>query len=198
MHLPENRVLEGLSLKDFKNNLKDQRISLVFSGMFSQQMLSLLGMSLRRVPNSETVARRLFSLIIEMTQNIRHYSAQKVFSEQDGREIGIGIIGVGESSKHHIVSSGNYARPRDVDNIRARCEQVNAIAEDSRALRDLYKEVRSQNWRIDEFGNQKPGANLGFIDMVRKSKNPLDYSIVQPKGEEYAFFVLTVKIDKAL
>ena len=193
MHYLENRVIEGLSLSNFKTGLKERKISLVFSGMFSQEILSLLGVSLRRLENSEVVARRLFGMVIEMTQNIRHYSAQRQFSEQDSREIGVGIIGIGQTERHHIVSSGNYANDADIENIIRNCSYVNSIAHDPKLLKEAYRARRMEEQRDD-----KPGANLGFIDMARKSGNSLEYSIDRHEGEQEAFFILTVKINKDL
>ncbi len=49
-------------------------------------------------------------------------------------------------------------------------EQINNLDKDG--LKDLYKEI-IKNTTISEKG----GAGLGFVDMARKSGQPLEYSI---------------------
>jgi hypothetical protein len=62
-------------------------MSLAFQGIISQDILSLVGTTLRKKPNSEIVSKRLFSIVVEMAQNIYHYSASRAYSEKDKKEI---------------------------------------------------------------------------------------------------------------
>jgi hypothetical protein len=123
-----------------------------------------------------------------MAQNIHHYSAEKIYSEKDQKDIGIGIIAISESDDHHVVSSGNYISSKEVENLVSRSEFINTLSDDE--LKEYYREQRRAPQRKD-----KPGANLGFIDMVRKSGNPIDV-MIKKYNDELSFFILTVKINK--
>ncbi|GAB4327674.1 MAG: hypothetical protein OHK0038_01410 [Flammeovirgaceae bacterium] len=180
--------LERFSVKSFKEQLSGHRISLAFHGMFSQDVLSLIGLSLKNTPDSQVLSKRLFGIVIEMAQNIHHYSAEKVWSEKDQRKIGIGVITISENDEYYIVSSGNYADIKDVPNIVERSNYINKLSPDE--LRDYYRDQRKAPQR-----EGKPGANLGFIDMVRKSGNPIDV-IIKDYNDAMSFFILTVKINK--
>lgn len=180
--------LERFSVKSFKEQLAGHRISLAFHGMFSQDVLSLIGLSLKNTPDSQVLSKRLFGIVIEMAQNIHHYSAEKVYSAKDQREIGIGVIAIAENDEYYIISSGNYASVKDVPNIKERCDYINKLSPDE--LREYYREQRKAPPRPG-----KPGANLGFIDMVRKSENPIEVNFKE-YNDEMSFFILTVRINK--
>jgi hypothetical protein len=181
---------ENFSVKTFKDQLTRHRIALAFHGMFSHDVLTLIGNSLKNSPDSGVIAKRLFAIVVEMAQNIHHYSAEKEFSAKDKREIGLGIVAVGEADQHYAISSGNYIWNKDVDPILARSRFINKL--DRSELREYYRVQRKTPQRKD-----KPGANLGFIDMVRKSGNPVDV-MIRDYDDEKSFFILTVKVDKTL
>ncbi len=180
--------LEHFSVKTFKDLLFANRISLAFHGLFSQDVLTLIGHSMKKTPDDQLLSKRLFGIVIELAQNIHHYSAQKVYSEKDKRDIGIGIVAIGETDDYHIISSGNYIVNSEVEVIRTRSEYINGL--DAEALKEYYKEQRKAPQRAN-----KPGANLGFIEMVRKSGNPIDV-IIKDYDDKMSFFTLTVKINK--
>jgi hypothetical protein len=156
--------------------------------MFSQDVLSLIGLSLRNTPDSMRTSKRLFALVVEMTQNIHHYSAQKMFSQKDNRDVGVGVIAISETSEFYQVSSGNYAFKNDAKVLMDRSRYINSLDEDS--LKNYYAEMRRQPQRPD-----KPGANLGLIDMRRKSGHPIEV-LIEDVDHNLSFYTLTVRIKK--
>lgn len=186
----EQKTKEYFSVKTFRDRLVEHRISLAFHGMFSQDVLTLIGKTLMSTPDSQMLSKRLFAIVIEMAQNILHYSAERVFSEKDGREIGVGIVAICQSDDQVVVSSGNYIQKRELQALQERAAYINTL--DEGQLRDFYRDQRKAPQR-----EGKPGANLGLIDMARRSGNPIqvdafDYS------EELAFFILTIRVNKAI
>ncbi len=179
---------DRFSIKQFKERFEHHRISMAFQGILSQDILTLLGQSLRNIPNNQVLAKRLFGLAVEMTQNIHHYSAQKVYSDKDEREIGMGIVCIGQDDETHFITSGNYIFEKDVKVVLQRSAYINSLSEEE--LKEYYREQRRAPQRKD-----KPGANLGFIEMRRKSGNPVEVEIIE-LGEGMSFFVLSVKINK--
>lgn len=179
---------ERFSVKTVKDSLRDHRIQMVFQGMFSQDILTLIGLSLRRRPNSEILSRRLFALVIEMSQNIYHYSTRKIYSDKDKRYIGTGIIGLGEDEEYNILVSGNYMDTSKTQALLDRSSYINTL--DDAGLKKYYQEQRKKP-RTDGM----PGANLGLIDMRRKSGNLIGVHVMKI-DEKDSFFVLTLKIRK--
>ncbi|PWJ44701.1 SiaB family protein kinase [Sediminitomix flava] len=184
----EETQREFFSLKTFKEQLGAHRLSLSFQGMFSQDVLSLIGHTLKNAPDSRILSKRLFGLVVEMAQNIHHYSAEKVFSEKEQRDIGIGVVAIGESEEHHIICSGNYVENNVVEPMIERANYINQLSPEE--LKQFYKEQRRAPQR-----KNKPGANLGFIEMVRKSVNPIDVRVEQV-DDKLSFFTLTVRVNK--
>jgi hypothetical protein len=179
---------EEFSVKQFKDQFRGHRLSLAFQGIFSQDVLTLLGQTFKRSPQSEMLSKRLFGIVIEMAQNIHHYSAIKEFSEKEKRDIGIGIIAVGETDDSYLVSSGNYVYVEDADIIRTRSNFINQLTE--KELKEYYRQQRKAPQR-----EGKPGANLGFIDMTRKAGKPIGVDLIDSDLGK-SFFILTVRIDK--
>ncbi|KXX69948.1 hypothetical protein AVL50_13815 [Flammeovirga sp. SJP92] len=182
--------MEHFSVKTFKQQLAMKKISLAFQGIFSQDVLALIGKSLRNTPESRVIAKRLFAIVIEMAQNIHHYSAEKQYSEKDGRDIGVGIVAIAEDDHHYIITSGNCIVKTEVPPLIERANYINGLSPEK--LKEFYREQRKAPQR-----EGKPGANLGFIDMVRKSGNPIEINIKE-YDETRSFFILSVRVNKEL
>jgi len=168
--------------------VRENSISLAFQGIISQDILSLIGLSLKRRPDSEIVAKRLFGIVVELAQNIYHYSASKAFSEKDKRDIGVGIITIGEAKNYYVVNSGNLIETESTGKVIARCAHVNSLGDED--LKQFQKEQR----RMPHQGGGT-GANIGLIEMVRRSGNPIIYS-VDPVSAGYSFLTLSIRINK--
>jgi len=87
-----------------------------------------------------------------------------------------------------VVSSGNYVSNSNLEEISQRFAEINHLSEEE--LKKLYKAQRKMPQR-----KNKPGANLGFIDMRRKSGNPIDHLFIK-SDQQKIFFVLSVKVNK--
>ncbi|MDW7695585.1 SiaB family protein kinase [Flammeovirgaceae bacterium SG7u.111] len=183
-----DKFYEHFSVKQFRNEIKSNSISMAFQGAFSKDILSLIAINLKKIPNSDFVSKKIFALVVEMAQNVHHYSAKRVYSKELQRDIGIGILTISENDDCYIISSGNYIYQKDGIEIDDRFAKINHLSSDE--LKELYKKQRKQPQRKD-----KPGANLGFIDMRRKSGHPLDY-MIKKIDENESFFILSVKINK--
>ena len=85
------------------------------------------------------------------------------------------------------ITTGNFVRNDQIEELRAKLEIVNELNEDG--LRELYR-TKLQN----ECRTMKGTAGLGLIDIARKSKNKLDYEIINVT-ESISFFCLSVVID---
>ncbi|UZR95693.1 SiaB family protein kinase [Chondrinema litorale] len=181
---------DSFSLRRFHEDLERNAISLAFHGSFSQDTIGLINISLQQNDNAKTLTKRIFSLVVEMGQNIHHYSAKKIYSNKYEREIGVGVLAISETESYYVITSGNFIDQKDGVEIGERFEEINDMNEDE--LKNLYKERRKMPQRPD-----KPGANLGFIDIRRKSGNRIDYEI-REINHNNSFFILSAKINKSI
>jgi len=179
---------EKFSMHQFYTDVRKNNISLSFQGIMSQEVLSLIGLSLKRRPDNEVIAKRLFGIVVELAQNIYHYSASKAYSEKDQREIGVGIITIGEDKLHYVVNSGNLVETGNTPPIMERCDYINSL--DDVGLKQFYKQQRRMPQRPD-----KPGANIGLIELKRRSGNPLRYDVRQVDNT-LSFLTLSIRINK--
>jgi hypothetical protein len=181
---------QPFSIYQFFSQLKSHHFSMVAQGLISQDILSLIALSLKRRPDNEVVARRLFALVVELSQNIFHYSAIKEFSVKDQREIGVGIVAVGESDTHYLVASGNVAHTESASYIARQCDYINTL--DSEELKQYYREQRRQPAREGSVG-----GSIGLIEIARKSGSPIHYEII-PMEDGNVFLIFVAKVSKSV
>lgn len=179
---------QPFSIHQFYNQLRQHHLHMVAQGLISQDILSLIALSLKRRPDNEVLARRLFAIVVELSQNIFHYSAIKEFSVKDQREIGVGIVAVGESDTHYVVASGNVAKPENAAFISRQCDYINTL--DSEELRQYYREQRRQPAREGSVG-----GSIGLIEIVRKSGSPIRYEII-PLEDGNVFLIFVASVSK--
>lgn len=177
---------EKLTLFNYFNDMNKQEIILTFKGTISQEILADVGISLRSKLGSQNVGKKTFAIFVELAQNIYHHSAQKEFSTSKGRTAGVGVILIQNQKDHLVISSGNLIETYKAETLVNRCDYINTLTEDE--LKDYYVAMR-----------KKPtggvGANIGLIDMARRSGNKLGYQVVKI-DEHHSFFALSIKVSK--
>jgi len=132
--------------------------------------------------------RKVFSVFIELTQNINQYSAERDPLNGTDKGVGTGIIIVSEGDDSYTITSGNLVENAQLAQIRDHCDRIKTL--DSEGLKKLYKE---QIKRPRESGRK--GAGVGLIDIARKSRSRLKYKI-NSIDEHHSFFELAVNIKK--
>lgn len=180
--------MSNIDLHALRQSFDRDRIMLSFNGPFSQSLIEELGKALKSYLEAEDAstgsAMDVFSVYIEMTQNIRNYTAAKGYN--DGDSSGIVVIGRYDNG-HYFVSAGNVVDEADG---RALAERVKSLAAlDKAALKAAYKE-QLRRPRDETTGG---GAGLGFIDMARKANSPLMCD-VRPASAGRSFFSLHVTL----
>lgn len=133
--------------------------------------------------SSNSIALRVFSMVVEQAQNIIHYSAEKCVkndSEGEERELSIGIIAVGYEGEHYFVVSGNMIEEENVEGLRNRLAKLQKM--DKNELKKHYKEERKKGPAITS-----KGAGLGFIDMAKKASKPIEFDF-KKIDDKFSFF----------
>jgi hypothetical protein len=179
-------VLEKTSLNvfDLYSTMFSNRVLLIYQGLFDQQMiktvLSMTEMKLVKENVNENVKKKVFNIMMEGLQNICKHQFIKDETSHNP------MLLISRDDNHHHIFTGNTIHNSKIELVSSKIEQVNGLDKDG--LKELYKKARL-NSVISEVG----GAGLGFIDMARKSENPLEYRFF-PINENYSFFILQVKI----
>jgi len=179
-----------LELLEYYKKMCERNIVLDFQGALSQDMVvgmaELIKSKFSQELGKTNMVKRLFSIFIEMVQNIASYSAERVHLNNKTGDVGAGIIVVTEENKIYTITSGNLVNNPAVPQIMEHCQHINRMEKEE--LKQLYKtQIKSSR----EKG--KKGAGLGLIDIARKSGNQIRFKIT-PVDDSHSFLVLSVKI----
>jgi hypothetical protein len=176
------------SLAALREFFSAERILICFNGPISRTLISEIGVALKDHIESTRdcmgAAMDVFSVYIEMSQNIRHYSASQHFVEPEATA----TVVIAESGDgHYVVSAGNVVQQADGEALLERVQHLASL--DKVQLKVLYKE----QLRRPRSEGVTTGAGLGLIDVARKSSAPLQCSLdVLDAG--MAFFTLRATI----
>lgn len=166
-----------------------QHIMLCFNGLFTATLIDEIGKALRHHmqnnAESPTAITDVFSVYIEMTQNIRHYTVNEQLADQ--RAISTIVVSRSDDGRY-TVSAGNVVRLGDAERLCARIAELNEL--DKVELKAEFKKQLRQPRDALAANN---GAGLGLIDMARKAAAPL-WADTQPIDDDYVFFSLRVII----
>ncbi|KHD09179.1 hypothetical protein PN36_01165 [Candidatus Thiomargarita nelsonii] len=173
-----------------KTELDTQGILFSFSGPLSQTLLLEMGDTLRNKMTLEkaspSTTLKVFSMLVEQTQNIIHYSAAKKKSAYSKEAVTDGIIVVGYENGHYYVLCGNLVSNQKINSITNQLSQLQRMDKDD--LKDYYKEQRRKGPHADS-----KGAGLGFIEMARRSSTPIEFNF-QNFDERLSFFSLKTSV----
>ena len=182
--------MDKLKLFEYYNKMCDQNIVLDFQGVISQDLL--VGMA-EMIKNKFTLkfgktklVKKMFSVFIELAQNIAYYSFERVELERGKEKIGAGIIVVTEQDTYYTITSGNKIEKGKVDEVIVKCKHLNGLDEGD--LKTYYKEKLRE-----PRPEGKKGGGVGLIEILRKSKSKLEYEVT-PINDIESFLVLSVKI----
>lgn len=181
-----------LELLEYYKKMSERHIILDFQGAISQEMLVGMAELIKHKFSQELgdvgAVKKIFSVFIEMAQNIAHYSAERVHLDNHPTDVGAGIIVVTEESKNYIITSGNLVGNGTIGEVTTHCDTINSM--DQLKLKQFYKR---QIKACREEG--KKGASIGLIDIARKTGNPIRYKVT-PIDDINSFLVLSVKIQE--
>lgn len=182
--------MTNLDLFEIKKSFQRDGTLICFAGPFSHSIIEELGNAVRRYLETEQVGKAsmmdVFSIFIEQTQNVRNYAVSKAAAGDANPDYSHGIVVIGKSAAHYLISAGNLVETGDVGECVALIEHMRSL--DKAALKALYKE----RLRIAPTAG-KSGAGLGLIDMARKSALPLEYHL-RRIDDRYSFFSVRATI----
>jgi len=170
-----------------RERLLESRTLLCFNGPISRSLIEEFGNALKRYLELDQVkpseAMDVFSVYIEVTQNIRHYTQSRGYADADSAA----TVVISREDGHYVVSAGNLVESADGTGLVERIRNLAAL--DKAELRALYK----TQLRLPRDPARPESAGLGLIEIARRASAPLQASLGVPIGER-AFFSLSVVI----
>lgn len=172
---------------DFCQGAVDQGVLFYYAGEVSQNVIGTMSDSLKQrldaAGASGTARRKIFSVFIEMAQNIVHYA-----SLGDGQQSKVGAlaVGKGEDGKFYVLC-GNPVPIEHVERIKGKVDPLRSMSVDE--IKAAYKEqLRNDEHDKDQVSR---GAGLGFLTVAREASEPIEYQIVyRSDNAQFAEFYL--------
>jgi hypothetical protein len=131
------------------------------------------------------ISQKVLYMFVEQAQNITRYSPDQIQNpEQASMSYGSVAIGT-EDDKFYIMCSNRIEKTK-VSALKEKLEAISAMNPEE--LKALYKE----KMRSDPDEGSK-GASLGFIEMARKSSEPIEFDFID-NDETFDCFTLKVVI----
>ncbi len=172
-----------IGLFKLRNELIENGIIFSFSGTLSQNIISSIAETFEEKMQKSNIKfsliQNIFSVFIEQIQNILSYSNHL-------NDFSIIAIGFNKHLNKYYVLSGNMIGLDKKDKIKDRIEKVNSM--DKKELRTHYKELRKSGK-----DTHKRGAGLGFVEMAKKSTEPIEF-MFEDFDDKFTFFTLKVII----
>lgn len=174
-------------LMDVGNETGQKTFSFLYEGVCDNKFLitytDFLSGSFEQVMTPQEFKVVLFCSN-ELLQNIGFYSTER---EPAGEETaaGKGKFSLAGNESEITLTSENSVTPEQFQKISARLDNYNSLNADD--LKALYKQKLK-----DESPDDSKGGGIGFLEIIRKSKNPLTYSV--RKEENKLHLILQTKL----
>jgi hypothetical protein len=177
----------GKSVTQLERIMAENNIYLIWSGHLSpdvgNEVLSFTETRLEEDDIESNLRRRVFSVLVEILENVAKYSPGVEAEEQSGMPVA--MIRLVEDE--YALTTGNLILNTDVDQLKAKLDIIND--NDKIGLKELFKKsISGQTISTDSTGN------MGLIDMARKSGSKLVYQF-EKISDLYSYYTLTVKVE---
>jgi hypothetical protein len=178
----------NLSLHDYYISVLKDNTLIFYKGAFDEKIISEVSQNIRRFAvGSSVVGKKLFSIFIELAQNIAFYSAERNIINNKLHGSGVGLIIIHEYSEHYTVKTGNLVGNKDSIKLAHKCSAINSLNRDG--LRQLKRRQRNQP------SVNKDSGNIGLIQVALLGNSPLRMNL-QNVDDNYSFFSLEIDVLK--
>jgi hypothetical protein len=179
--------MHSVDLLSIRQEFNQKNILLCFNGPISRSLIEEIGNALksylRHDEASPSASMDVFSVYIEMTQNIRHYAQSKGYPDANG---GATVVVGRLDQQHYWVLAGNVVERDDGQALQQRVEALSSM--DKAALKAAYKAQLRQPRDKDSVS----GAGLGLYEIARKASQPLSCRLEQTPDNRAFFSLLAI------
>ncbi len=182
----EDNPFSSSSTLQLEKLMKDRNIDVMWSGHLSgeiaKEVLAFAETSLKDDDVETDLRRRVFSILIELLENVAKYNPGK----EAEAEFGLPVVMICSDENMYTITSGNLIAAGNVKNLRDKIEDINNS--DRRGLVEMMADsLVHQNIHDDTTGN------MGLLEMARKSRNKLQY-LFEKVNDSYSYYVLEIMV----
>lgn len=170
--------------------LADEQIVLSYQGLLDGDLIDMLiQITERKLTKTKTktrVKKKLINILVECLQNSLHYASRH--EEDDLLSSSNFLILTKSSENKYKLFTGNYVTNEKASDLERRLEDIVNLSPEK--LQEYYLEALNK----DELP-QEGGAGLGLVDIMRRSKNQMQYGLEKVNGQDkYTLFGLQIEI----
>jgi hypothetical protein len=186
-HGIKEKPFQGKDISQLERMMAENNVYLMWSGHISsdvgKEVLSFTETKLAEEDIESNLRKRVFSILVEILENVAKYSPGREAEEQYGMPVAI----IKLVNKEYTLSTGNLILNTEVDHLKEKLDTINTY--DKVGLKELFrKSLSGQTINSDSTGN------MGLIDMARKSGSKLLYQF-EKKSDLYSYYTLKVKVE---
>jgi hypothetical protein len=188
-HNGENeKPYAGDSIAHMERIMAVNNIYLVWSGHLStdveKEVLTFTETKLEEEDVEMNLRRRVFSILVEILENVAKYCPGKEAEEKFGMSVAL----IRMEDEVYCLTTGNLIRNENVEDLKSKLDIINL--NDKVGLKELFRSsISGQTIKSESTGN------MGLIDMARKSGSKLAYQFEQI-NDLYSYYILTVKVEE--
>ncbi len=186
----EEKSFTGQNVIKFERMMAKNSIYLIWSGHLNhdvgKEVISFTEKKLNEENIEQSLRRRVFSIIVEMIENVAKYSPGREDEEKYGMPVALLRF---KHGRYHI-STGNLIKNDRTGALKEKMDVIKRL--DNGELRDYFR--RSLSVQTSE---TESTGNMGLIDMAWKSGNKLYYQL-RPINDIYSYFTITTRIDSQI
>ena len=167
--------------------IQDKQILISYKGPVTPVIMAEISRDIQdKLAENPRASRKVFSVFMELAQNILYYSSEKI--QYAGRIDSVGMLRILELDDHYVFSCGNTINREHVEQLIESCNTINSLDKDE--LRKLKRHQRRQ-----PSSEISQGAGIGLVQVAIISGNPLEIQ-AQDLDDDHSIFTLSVNINK--
>jgi hypothetical protein len=188
IHFGENeKPFSGKAVSQLEKLMAENDVYLIWSGHISadveKEVITFTETKLAEEDIELNLRRRIFSVLVEILENVAKYSPGREPEEKFGMPVAM----IRLEDDVYTLTTGNLILNENVEDLKGKLDIINKF--DKVGLKELFrKSLSGQTISSNSTGN------MGLIDMARKSGSKLVYQFEQI-NELYSYYVLTVKVE---
>jgi hypothetical protein len=177
-----------MKISDIQNMVeRDGIVFIGYGGFLSQALISAMTEALEKEAEhndiSMGVSSSIFTIFIELTQNMMNYSKS---INQDCRDIvpgGLIVVAKNSDESEYSIHSRNIISIDDKEKIEPKLSEMQTMSKDE--IKKRYKELRKSG-----AGTHGKGGGIGFYEIAKRC-DKLEYDFKEINSDKYYFHIKT-------
>jgi hypothetical protein len=185
--MDKERPFDGKDISQLERLMAENNIFFIWSAHIStdveREVLALTETKLDEEEVEMNIRRRVFSILVEILENVARYSPGK----EPEKLYGMPVALIRLEDEVYTITTGNLIRNENIEDLKGKLDLINK--NDKKGLKELFRtSLSGQSVKSESTGN------MGLIDMARKSGSKLEYQFEQINSL-FSYYILTVKVE---